>query len=268
MKDLEIKAKEVRNDVIDMIYNAGSGHPGSSLSCIDLLVLLYHDIMNLKENKNGYSFDRFVLSKGHAAPALYAVLSQVGYIEKERLNTLRKIDSVLQGHPTNKIKGIDVCTGSLGQGLSIANGMAIAKKIDKEEGNIYCLLGDGELEEGQIWEALMTANKYNLNNLIVFVDNNNLQIDGEVSFVKDIYPLDKKFLAFGFNVYKADGHNMQDMKNKIIKAKKNKAKPSIIILKTIKGKGISFMENEAIWHGKKIEEEDYIKAKKELEGVI
>jgi len=267
LEKLEDISKEIRKDIINMVYAAGSGHPGSSLSIVEILVLLYHDVMNLNEDENGISIDRFVLSKGHAAPALYAVLASVGYIKKSKLNTLRKIDSELQGHPSNKVKGIDLCTGSLGQGLSAANGMAIAKKIDKKEGHIYCLTGDGELEEGQIWEAAMTSSQYKLDNLIIFVDNNDLQIDGHLKEVKTPEPIDKKFEAFGFNVYKTDGHDMKKIKKDIMKAKFKKGKPSVIILKTIKGKGVSFMEGDVVWHGKKIEEEDHKKASKELEGL-
>lgn len=268
MKNLEETAMDLRKDIINMIYSAGSGHAGSSLSIVEILTLLYQDVMNLDLDKDEISVDRFVLSKGHAVPALYAILAKIGYIDKSKLNTLRKIDSDLQGHPSNKLKGIDVCSGSLGQGLSIANGMAIAKKIDNKEGFIYCLVGDGELEEGQIWEAAMTASQYKLDNLILLIDNNDLQIDGHLKEVKSPEPIDKKFLSFGFNVYKTDGHDMKKIKKEIIKAKIKKGKPSVIILKTIKGKGVSFMENEAIWHGKKIEEAEYNLAIKELGGAI
>lgn len=261
MDDLKSISKNIRKDIIDMIYSAGSGHPGSSLSCVECVVSLYHNIMN--ESK-----DRFILSKGHAVPTLYAVLANKGYIAKEELNTLRKIDSNLQGHPSNKVNGIDVCTGSLGQGLSIANGIALAKKMDKRSGYVYCLMGDGELEEGQVWEAAMTANKYKLDNIIAFVDNNNLQIDGNIYDVKGLNIIDKKFESFGFRIYIIDGHDEPLIIKTVEEAKKHKGKPILIILKTIKGKGISFMENEVSWHGKSISKEDYKKAQLELEEDI
>ena len=261
VKDLKEISKNIRVDVIDSIHSAGSGHPGSSLSCIECIVSLYHEIMDLSK-------DKFILSKGHAAPTWYAVLASVGKIQKEELYTLRKIDSNLQGHPTNKIDGIDVCSGSLGQGLSVANGIAIARKIDEKDGYVYCLLGDGELQEGQVWEAVMTANKYNLDNLIVFVDNNGLQIDGKIEDVKGITNIQSKFDAFGFNTFVIDGHNEEEIVNTVNKAKEVKGKPTAIILKTVKGKGISYMEDVAEWHGKSINDEDYEKAKMELGGNV
>ena len=193
IEELENKSKEIRRDIIEMIYNAKSGHPGGSLSCTDILVALYHEKMNLNLDENGNRIDKFVLSKGHCAPAYYAVLSSKGFIPHEDLITLRKIDSYLEGHPSNKINGVDVSSGSLGQGLSIANGMALAKKIDNKQGKVYCMLGDGEIEEGQIWEACMTANKYNLNNVIVFLDFNGLEIDGIIMDVKSVDKLKEKF---------------------------------------------------------------------------
>ncbi len=263
IEKLEEKSKEIRRDIINMIYNAKSGHPGGSLSCTDILVALFHDKMNLNLDENGYTIDRFVLSKGHCAPAYYAVLSSVGFIPHEDLNTLRKIDSYLEGHPTNKINGIDVSSGSLGQGLSVANGMAIAKKLDNKEGKIYCVLGDGEIEEGQIWEACMTSNKYKLNNLIAFVDYNGLQIDGNIKDVKGLDNIKEKFEAFGWYVQEINGHDF----NQIIAAidnTNNSNRPNVIIAKTIKGKGVSFMENNAGWHGKAPNEEEYNIAIKEL----
>lgn len=258
MEELKAISTKIRKDIIEMIYNAGSGHPGSSLSCVEVIVSLYNNVIDEKD-------DKFILSKGHAVPTLYAVLANKGYIKKEELFMLRKANSNLQGHPTNKTNGIDVCTGSLGQGLSIANGIAIAKKIDNRPGYVYCLIGDGELEEGQIWEAVMTANKYSLDNLITFVDNNNLQIDGSIYEVKKIDDIGKKFEAFGFRAYITDGHNEDEIITTINKAKKTKGKPIVIILKTIKGKGISFMENDVSWHGKTIDDQEYKKAKEELE---
>lgn len=256
---LEKKAKNIRKDILEMIYSAGSGHPGGSLSCVEILTALYNNIMNLNEDRYGKRIDKFVLSKGHASSAYYAVLSSVGYIPREDLFTFRKYYSYLEGHPSIKIKGVDVSSGSLGQGLSIANGMALSKKISNEEGYVYCLVGDGELEEGQIWEACMSSNKYKLNNLIVFVDNNGLQIDGSIDDVKSVDKLKEKFSSFGFYVQSIDGHNFDEIINAVSNAKKSD-NPNVIICKTIKGKGVPFMENNPEWHGKKIIEEDYIKA--------
>lgn len=208
IEELENKSKEIRRDIIEMIYNAKSGHPGGSLSCTDILVALYHEKMNLNLDENGNRIDKFVLSKGHCAPAYYAVLSSKGFIPHEDLITLRKIDSYLEGHPSNKINGVDVSSGSLGQGLSIANGMALAKKIDNKQGKVYCMLGDGEIEEGQIWEACMTANKYNLNNVIAFLDYNGLQIDGNIMDVKSVDKLKEKFESFGWYVQEINGHEI------------------------------------------------------------
>ena len=256
---LEEISRNVRKDIIEMIYHAGSGHPGGSLSCVEILVTLYHYAMNLGTDDKGNRIDKFILSKGHASCVYYATLSSVGYIPHEDLVTFRKYDSYLEGHPTIKINGVDVSSGSLGQGLSVANGMALSKKVSNEKGYVYCLVGDGEIEEGQIWEACMTSNKYALNNLILFVDNNSLQIDGNIKDVKNVDNLDDKFKSFGFNVQNIDGHSFSEIKNAIDNAKKSD-KPNVIIAKTIKGKGIPFMENEVSWHGKKLTEEDYKKA--------
>lgn len=256
-------AKKVRIDIIDMIYNAKSGHPGGSLSCTDILVALYHEKMNLNLDENGNRIDKFVLSKGHAAPAYYAVLSSKGFIPHEDLKTLRKIDSYLEGHPSNKINGIDVSSGSLGQGLSIANGMALAKKLDNKEGKVYCVLGDGEIQEGQVWEACMTANKYKLNNLVAFLDYNGLQIDGNIIDVKSVDNLKAKFESFGWNVQEIDGHDFEQIIMAIDNTDKS-AKPNMIIAKTIKGKGVSYMEDKAGWHGKAPNEEEYKLAIEEL----
>lgn len=265
MKVEELKeiAKNVRIDIIDMIYNAKSGHPGGSLSCTDILVALYHDKMNLNLDEHGNRIDKFVLSKGHAAPVYYAVLASKGFIPHEDLKTLRKIDSYLEGHPSNKINGIDVSSGSLGQGLSIANGMALAKKLDNKEGKVYCILGDGEIQEGQIWEACMTANKYKLNNLVAFLDYNGLQIDGNILDVKAVDNLKEKFASFGWNVQEIDGHDFKQILAAIDNTKTSE-KPNMIIAKTIKGKGVSFMEDKAGWHGKAPNEEEYKLAIEEL----
>lgn len=263
-EELKAISKEIRKDIVTMIYNAKSGHPGGSLSCTDILVVLYNKIMNLEEDENNSRIDKFILSKGHAAPAYYAVLASKGFISKEDLNTLRKYNSYLEGHPSNKINGVDCSSGSLGQGLSIANGMALAKKISNKSGYIYCLIGDGEMQEGQIWEALMTTNKYNLSNLIIFIDNNGLQIDGTIETVKKITDFESKIKSFGLEVQNIDGHNHLEIINAINKAKESN-KPNCIIAKTIKGKGVSFMENQVSWHGKSLNDEEYSIAMKELD---
>lgn len=267
MKNLSKIANELRVDIIDMIYNAKSGHPGGSLSVIDILTVLYHQEMNLDFDEKGKRIDKCILSKGHAAPALYAVLASVGILDKELLKSLRKSDSTLEGHPSIKIPGIDASSGSLGQGLSIANGMALAKKIDNKAGYVYVILGDGELEEGQNWEALMTTHKYNLNNVIIFIDYNGLQIDGSIEDVKKLSNIDEKIASFGLNILKCDGNDVDEIQQAIAVAKKSD-KPSCIIAKTIKGKGVSFMENEASWHGKSLTDEEYIQAKEELNSKI
>lgn len=263
---LKIKANEIRKDIIEEVYNAKSGHPGGSLSIADIMTVLYFDELNIDENNPRWEDrDRLVLSKGHCAPALYAALSERGFFEKEKLKSLRKLDSNLQGHPNmNDVLGVDMSTGSLGQGLSVANGMAISGKIDNKNYRVYCILGDGEIEEGQIWEAAMTSNKYKLDNLCIIVDNNNLQIDGTIQEVMDSNPIDEKFKAFGFNVIKIDGHSFDEIKTAFKEAKETKGKPTCIIAKTIKGKGVSFMENQAGWHGKAPNEEEYTQAIKDL----
>ena len=256
IEDLENKAKEIRRDIVDMVYHAGSGHPGGSLSCADIMTVLFHEKM--KEDE-----DKFILSKGHCVPTYYACLASIGKIPHEDLITFRKIDSYLEGHPSNKINGIDVSSGSLGQGLSVANGMAIAKKLDKASGKVYCILGDGEIEEGQIWEAAMTANKYALNNVVAFVDYNGLQIDGSVEEVKGVTNLKDKFEAFGWSVQEIDGHDIQAIIDAIDNTNDSE-KPNVIIAKTIKGKGVSFMENQVGWHGKAPNEDEYKQAMEEL----
>ena len=263
MVELEQIAKNIRRDVIDMVHEAKSGHPGGSLSIVDILTVLYHSEMNLKCDENGSRVDKLVLSKGHSAPALYATLASVGIIPKEELKYLRKINGTLEGHPSIKIPGIDVSSGSLGQGLSVANGFALAKKLDKKEGFVYVILGDGELEEGQIWEAMMTANKYKLNNLIMFVDYNRLQIDGNIESVKALENIAEKISSFGINVIECDGHNMTELKLAIAEAKEAD-RATCIIAKTVKGKGVSFMENNVSWHGKAPNEEEYKLAMEEL----
>ena len=266
IEDLKMKAKEIRKDIIEEVYNANSGHPGGSLSISDFMAVLYFNELRIDEkNPRWEERDRLVLSKGHCSPALYAALAERGFFDKEDLKSFRKIESNLQGHPDlNKVPGVDMTSGSLGQGLSIANGMAIAGKMDNKNYRVYTILGDGEIEEGQIWEAAMTANKYKLDNLCVIVDNNNLQIDGTIEEVMSSYPIDEKFKSFGFNVLTIDGNNIEEILNGFEIAKQTKNKPTCIIAKTIKGKGVSFMENKAEWHGKAPNEEEYIQAMKDL----
>ena len=266
VKELENMAKGVRRGILEEVYNAQSGHPGGSLSVADILTVLYFNELNIDEkNPKWEDRDRMVLSKGHCSPALYSCLANRGFFFLFDLKTFRKLDSYLQGHPDmNKIPGVDMTTGSLGQGLSAAVGMAIAGKMDKKDYRVYCVLGDGEIEEGQIWEAAMSAKKYALDNLCVVVDNNNLQIDGTVEEVMSPYPIDEKFESFGFEMIKIDGHNMQEILDAFDVAKHVKGKPLCIIAKTIKGKGVSFMENQVGWHGKAPNEEQYKMAMDEL----
>ena len=259
-------AKKIRRGIIEEVYSNQSGHPGGSLSIADILTVLYFKEMNIKpENPQWEERDRFVLSKGHCAPALYAALANRGYFSVDELQTFRNIHGRLQGHPDRKnIPGVDMSTGSLGQGLSSANGMAIAGKMDNKDYRVYCILGDGEIEEGQIWEAAMTSSKNKLDNLCVIVDNNNLQIDGTIEEVMNPYPIDEKFKSFGFEIIKINGHNIEEIINAFDVAKNVKGKPVCIIAKTIKGKGVSFMENQAGWHGKAPNKEQYLQALAEL----
>lgn len=268
VKELENIAKKIRVGIVEQVYNGKSGHPGGSLSCADILTVLYFNQMNINpENPKAEARDRFVLSKGHASPALYSTLAHRGFFSVEELKTFRNIESKLQGHPDmNKVPGVDMTTGSLGQGLSVANGMALSSKLNSNGLRVYCLVGDGEIQEGQIWEAAMSSAHYKLDNLCLIVDNNNLQIDGEVDKVKNIYPLDDKFRSFGFEVIKIDGHNIAQIIEAFETAKKIKGKPTVIIANTIKGKGVSFMENQAGWHGKAPNEEQYKQAIEELCG--
>ena len=266
IKELEKISNEVRKNILYQVYTAKSGHPGGSLSCADILTVLYFNQMNIDEkNPNAPLRDRFVLSKGHCSPALYAVLAKRGYFDEKELGMFRNANGKLQGHPDmNKVPGVDMTTGSLGQGLSAANGMAINSKMNHDGYRVYCLVGDGEIEEGQIWEAAMTSYKYKLDNLCVIVDNNNLQIDGKIQDVKGLDKIEGKFKAFGFNTIVIDGNNMEQIIDAFETAKLTKGKPTAIIAKTVKGKGVSFMENEASWHGKAPSEEEYEKAIKEL----
>lgn len=265
-KELRKIANDVRIDIIHEVYSAKSGHPGGALSIADILTVLYFNQMNINpEMPESNLRDRLVLSKGHASAALYAVLAERGFINKEDLKTFRKLGSNLQGHPDmEKVPGVDMSTGSLGQGLSIANGMAIASKMDNLGCRVYCILGDGEIEEGQIWEAAMTSNKYELDNLCVILDNNGLQIDGKVEEVKALDCLYSKWESFGFNVIPCDGHNIEMLIDSFEKARQTKGQPSIIIARTVKGKGVPFMENKAEWHGKAPNDEQYERAMKAL----
>lgn len=266
---LEKIARKIRCNIIDMICEANSGHPGGSLSCVEILTALYFDEMRINPQKpKDEDRDRFVLSKGHAAPALYATLAKRGYFDEELLKTLRKYGSILQGHPDmKKIPGVDMSTGSLGQGLSVANGMALAGKISKKDYRVYVLMGDGEQQEGQIWEAAMTSVHYKLNNLCAFIDFNNLQIDGQVDKVMGIEPLAEKWKAFGWNVLEIDGHDFKQIFEMLEKAKQEKEKPTVIIAKTVKGKGVSFMENICGFHGTAPTKEQKEKAIVELQGI-
>jgi len=267
IKGLEMKANEVRKGIIETVYSAQSGHPGGSLSCADILTVLYFNQMNVDPKKPAdINRDRLVLSKGHCSPALYSVLAEKGYFDKQELKNFRKLDSFLQGHPDmKKVPGVDMTTGSLGQGLSAAVGMAIASKMNEAGCRVYCILGDGEIEEGQIWEACMAAYKNKLDNLCVVLDNNNLQIDGKIGDVSGLDNIEGKFRSFGFHVIHADGHNISNLVDSFDTAKQTKKIPTVIIAKTIKGKGISFMENQAGWHGKAPNKEEYEKAIEELD---
>ncbi len=266
--ELQEKAKIIREGILEEVYTAKSGHPGGSLSVADILTVLYFYEMNVDEkNPKWEDRDRLVLSKGHASPALYSTLANRGFFPVEDLKTFRNINSNLQGHPDMKnVPGVDMTTGSLGQGLSAANGMAIAGKLDNKNYRVYCILGDGEIQEGQIWEAAMTSSKYKLDNLCVIVDNNNLQIDGKISDVMSPYPIDNKFKEFGFKIICIDGHNIQEIKDALDVAKNIKGQPVCIVAKTIKGKGVSYMENQASWHGKAPSEDEYNQAILELGG--
>jgi len=269
-EELKKIALEVRKDIIEQVYQARSGHPGGALSCTEILVSLYFNIMNVNpENPNWTDRDRLILSKGHASSALYSVLARRGFYDVDSIKTFRKIGSIFQGHPAlGKTPGVDMTNGSLGQGFSIANGMTLAGKLDGKNYYTYVIIGDGELEEGQNWEAAMTASHYKLNKLIVFVDNNNLQIDGKISEVNSPYPIPEKFAAFGFNVIEIDGHNFDEIQKAIEKAKSSTERPTAIIAHTVKGKGISFMENQVGWHGKYPNDEEYKVAMDELNSKL
>ena len=265
-KELEIFATKERLLLLEGIFNAKAGHPGGSLSIAELMAYLYNVEMKVDAtNPKWEDRDRFVLSKGHAAPALYATLALKGFFPTEDMKTLRKADSYLQGHPSMKcVPGVDMSTGSLGQGISAAVGMALAGKLDNKDFRVYTILGDGEIEEGQVWEAAMFANAKKLDNLVVVVDNNNLQIDGTVEEVNSPYPIPEKFMAFGFNTIEIDGNNLDEIESAFEAAKACKGKPTAIVAKTVKGKGVSYMENQVNWHGAAPNEELYNQAVAEL----
>lgn len=268
MEILELKeiSKKIRRNIVEMIYHAKSGHPGGSLSIADILTVLYFEELNVDpKNPRDPKRDRLVLSKGHAAPGIYSALMEKGYIDKSLITELRKFGSPLQGHPDlKKLEGIDMSTGSLGQGLSAAQGMAISAKLSNESYRVYAILGDGELQEGQIWEAFMSASHFKLDNLVAIVDSNDLQIDGNVSSVMPVEPLTEKFRAFNWHVINIDGHNYDDIRNAFKEARETKGIPTVIIAKTKKGKGVSFMEDNAGWHGKAPNTEEFEKAMEEL----
>jgi transketolase len=266
IEHLKNKARQIRKYILLMLERAGSGHTGGSLSLVEILVALYY--YKLKHNPKDPQWqerDRVILSKGHGCPALYAVLADCGYFPKEELWTLRQFGSRLQGHPEKGLEGIEASTGSLGQGLSIANGMALATKLDGRENHIYCILGDGELDEGQIWESAMTAAHYKLDNLTTIVDYNEFQIDGPIHEIKELSPLADKWTSFRWKVFEADGHNFDSLISALDKATEVKKFPSVILAHTIKGKGVSFIENDNRWHGVAPKREDLEKALKELE---
>lgn len=269
-KELQIFAAKARIGVIEGVYNAKAGHPGGSLSICDLLAYLYNGEMNIDaSNPHMEDRDRFVLSKGHAAPALYATLALKGFFPVEDLKTLRKSDSYLQGHPNmNKIPGVDMSTGSLGQGISAAVGMALGAKLDKKDFHVYTVLGDGEIEEGEVWEAAMFAANRGLDNLVAVVDYNGLQIDGTVEEVNSPYPIADKFKAFKWNVVEIDGHDFDAIESALENARATKGVPTCIVMKTIKGKGVSYMENAVGWHGKAPNTEEYEQAMTELKAAL
>lgn len=269
MNKIQLKniAQNIRVNIVKMLAEARSGHPGGSLSMVDILTVLYFDKMNVNvDDPKWKDRDRFVLSKGHGAPGLYAVLAEKGFFPKEELFKLRKCDAMLQGHPDMKgTPGVDMSTGSLGQGLSVANGMALAGKLDQKDYRVYAIVGDGEIQEGQIWEAAMSSTHYHLDNLTLFVDHNGLQIDGSNDEVMTVNPIPEKFRAFGWNVIEIVGHDYEQIGAAVAMAQTIKDRPTAIVAETIKGKGVSFMENQAGWHGKAPSLEQRDQAVEELE---
>ncbi|WP_026510089.1 MULTISPECIES: transketolase [unclassified Butyrivibrio] len=268
-KELQKIANEVRKGIVTAVHAAGAGHPGGSLSAADIYTYLYFEEMNIDpKDPVKADRDRFVLSKGHTAPGLYSVMAQRGYFPVEELKTLRKLGSRLQGHPSMQyLPGLDMSSGSLGQGISVACGMALSAKLDNKDFRTYTLLGDGEIEEGQVWEAAMFAGFRKLDNLVVIVDNNGLQIDGPVDQVCSPYPIDKKFEAFNFHVINIDAHDFDAIRAAFKEARETKGQPTAIIAHSIKGKGVSFMENQVSWHGVAPNDEEYAKAMEDLEKI-
>ena len=266
LHELTERARQMRGHIIRMLTAAKSGHPGGSLSSVELLAYLYFHKMNIDpSNPKMPDRDRFVLSKGHAAPVLYAALAERGFFDKSLLGSLRKFKSIIQGHPDmKKTPGVDISSGSLGQGLSVGNGMALAAKLDKKNYRVYVLMGDGELEEGQVWEAAMTSVHYKLDNLTAFVDYNHLQIDGSIEEVKSLYDVPGRFRAFGWHVIEIDGHSFEALDKAVAEAEVTKGRPTMVIMNTCKGKGCSFMENQAGWHGMAPKPEEAAAALKEL----
>ncbi len=269
-KQLQITACKVRMGVVESTYGAKAGHPGGSLSAAEVYTYLYFKEMNIDhKNPKWEDRDRFVLSKGHTTPGLYSVLANRGFFPVEDLPTFRHIDSYLQGHPNmNMVPGVDMSTGSLGQGISVATGMALAAKHTGKNNRVYALLGDGEIQEGQVWEACMAAAHYKLDNFCIIVDNNGLQIDGNIADVMSPYPIVDKLIAFGFEVVAVDGHNFDELEAAFNKARQTKGKPFAIVMKTVKGKDISFMENDAGWHGKAPNDAEYAQAMAELKAKL
>ncbi|WHH61396.1 transketolase [Petroclostridium sp. X23] len=270
VKQLAVTATKVRKHAIEAVYSAGSGHPGGSLSIADILAVLYSEVMKVDaKNPKWEDRDRFVLSKGHCTPALYGILAEKGFFPQEEIKNFRHIDSYLQGHPDMKgVPGVDMSTGSLGQGISAANGMALVAKLDKKDYRVYSVLGDGELQEGQVWEAAMFAAHYKLDNLTAFIDFNGLQIDGDIAEVMSPLPIDEKLKSFGWHVIVIDGHDYEQILNAVNEAKNTKGKPTMIIAKSVKGKGVSYMENNAGWHGNAPNKDQYEQAIKELDGQL
>jgi transketolase len=266
---LRKKAVEIRKDILKMLTLAGSGHTGGSLSLVEILLSLYYYKLRCDPKKPDWAGrDILLLSKGHGCPALYAVLADKGYFPKEKLWTLRKLGSLLQGHPQVGLPGIEISSGSLGQGLSIANGMALAARLDKKDTRIYCILGDGETNEGQVWEAAMTGAHYKLDNVCAIVDFNRLQIDGFCCEIKDMTPYAQKWADFGWAVIEADGHDFERLMSALDEAETVKGKPSVIIAHTVKGKGVSFIENKVEWHGVAPKKDEYERAVKELDSAL
>lgn len=269
-KQLKIRACKARMGIIEGVFNAKSGHPGGSLSCVDILTYLYFDHMNIDpQDPKNEDRDRFVLSKGHAAPALYSVLALRGFFPVEELKTLRKSDSMLQGHPSVKYTpGVDMCTGSLGQGISAACGMALGAKLAGKDFRVFTVLGDGEIQEGQVWEAAMYASAKDLDNLVAVVDNNGLQIDGKIAEVNSPYPIAEKFKSFGWNVLEISAHSFDEIDAAFNAAAEFKGKPSVIVASSVKGKGVSFMEDQVGWHGTAPNAEQYEQAMSELNAAL